>query len=70
MASSILQEESVGITVISMIKEVEEVKRLVIVADVRAEERWEAYHRALNLQAAEVERRLEHLNGEAERIAS
>ena len=70
MSTAILQEESVGITVISMVREIEEVKRLVIVADIKAEERWEAYHRALALQSVEIERRLEHLNGEAERIAA
>ena len=34
----------------------------------RAEERWESYLRALALQTAEYDRRLDHLNGEQARV--
>ena len=68
VSEPVLQEEPVGVSIISLVKEIGEIKRLVIVADVKAEERWTAYHRALTLQALEIERRLEHLNGEAARI--
>ena len=64
-----LLDESSEVTIISLIKELGEVKRLVTIADARAAERWDASQRALTLQAGEIDRRLEHLNGEAARIA-
>jgi hypothetical protein len=55
--------------VIHLVRELEEVRRVAIIATTRAEERWSSYLRALELQSTEYERRLEHLNGEARRIA-
>jgi hypothetical protein len=66
---SVLSDQTPEVSLLSLMREVEEVKRVAVVATAKSEERWAAYLRALDLQTVEIQRRLEHLNGEASRIA-
>jgi hypothetical protein len=61
--------EAVEPSLLTLVRELEEVRRVALVAAAKADERWVAYLRALDLQTNETARRLEHLNGEAARIA-
>jgi len=49
-------------------KQLDDVRRLAHETAIRADERWASHLRALGIQTLELERRLDHLNGEAARF--